>query len=125
MQLPLPHSPHIPPNTHTTHPSKAKWGSIDPASTASSTVTDMTCPPSVDGATGKLTSLNLPLAVKIPAGPDGVERAYYSAVTFTNITVLVELAFKAGFNGCKLSVRTDQPQYAELARSSIEKLLKM
>jgi len=104
---------------------QAKWGTIDPASAASSTVTDMACAATPDAAAAKLSALGLPLAVRTPAGADGVERAYFSAMTMTNCTVLLELAFKAGFNGAKVTVRCDQVDKAEVAKAAVESMLRL
>jgi hypothetical protein len=33
---------------------------------------------------------------------DGVQRVYYHVATMTNVLLLLELSFKAGFSGCKV-----------------------
>jgi len=59
------------------------------------------------------------------SGPDGVTRAYRHALTATNVLVLVELSFKAGFPGAKVTVRSDQAAFAGLLKASVEQLLKL
>ena len=43
------------------------------------------------------------------------EVAYYSLKTATNLLILLELTFKAGVNGVKVCVKTEQPPFAPLA----------
>lgn len=80
-------------------------------------------------------------------GQEGIEKAYYSAMTMTNVAVLVELSFKQGFQGCQVrsprccgcprnshsqaflllnqvNVRTDQPAFAAVCKAMVETILR-
>jgi len=110
---------------------KAKWQGTDKAGESSATVqgipgggdvgaTRAHCKGRLEGAVGA------PCEAVSVAGPDGVTRAYYHALTLTNVLVLAELAFKPGFPGCKLTVRSDRgAPYAALFRASLEQLLNL
>jgi hypothetical protein len=52
------------------------------------------------------------------------EVAYYSIKTVTGLVVLLELTFKQGVNGCKVCVKTEQPQIAPLTQQCVEQILK-
>lgn len=105
---------------------KAKWAGINPAQTASCTVSPLPGNGNAQ-ATGAAcqAKLNFVHAKQaLSTNTDGVQRVYYHCATMTNVLALVELSFKEGFNGCKLSVRSDQAQYAEVLKSTVEALLK-
>lgn len=107
---------------------KAKWQATDKATEAS--VTSQGLP-----GNGDIAATGLHCKTRIAAvggaeattvvGPDGVTRAYHHAATMTNALVMIEMSFKAGFPGCKVSVRSDQPASAQLLVSSIDALLKL
>lgn len=101
-----------------------RWGQVDPATTATSTATDLAVPATSDAVAGKLARYGLAVAVNVPAGPDGVSRTYFSASSLTNVVAMLEIAFKAGFNGVKVSVRTSQPQFAEAFKTLVETALR-
>ena len=107
---------------------KARWQGIDKATEAAATVNGL--PGNGDVAAlvahcrTKLGAAHMAENVNV-VGPDGVTRAYFSAVTMTNVGVLIELSFKQGFPGCKCVARSDKPQYAALLRASIEQALKL
>jgi hypothetical protein len=107
---------------------KAKWQGADKALESSATATPL--PGGGDVAAtgrfcaGRLGAHGMAEAVTV-VGPDGVTRAYHHACTLTNVLVMVELSFKAGFPGCKVAVRCDQPAYAAVIRASVEQLLKL
>lgn len=103
---------------------QARWGQVDPATTATSTVTDLAIPATADAVTAKLASFGLASTVTVPPGPDGVSRSYFAASTLTNVVALLEIAFKAGFNGVKVSVRASQPQCAEVIKATVETALR-
>ena len=50
--------------------------------------------------------------------------AYYSLKTATGLLILLELTFKAGVNGAKICVKTEQPPFAPLAQQVLEAALK-
>uniref|UniRef100_A0A7S2WFD7 AP complex subunit beta n=2 Tax=Rhizochromulina marina TaxID=1034831 RepID=A0A7S2WFD7_9STRA len=105
---------------------KAKWSGIDPAMTAASTVSPLPgagdVPSMLSACDSKLQSVYATQA--LTTNTDGVQRSYYSVSTVTNATMLLELSFKAGFNGCKISVRCEQQQYAALLKAAVEALLR-
>jgi len=108
---------------------KAKWQAIDKASEQAGTATplpgggDIAATAAFCGA--RLGAAGMGEAVAAFSGPDGVTRAYRHALTATNVLVLLELSFKAGFPGAKVTVRSDQPAFAGLLRASVEQLLKL
>eukprot|EP00614_Pseudopedinella_elastica_P013838 CAMPEP_0172585616 /NCGR_PEP_ID=MMETSP1068-20121228/5030_1 /TAXON_ID=35684 /ORGANISM="Pseudopedinella elastica, Strain CCMP716" /LENGTH=919 /DNA_ID=CAMNT_0013380151 /DNA_START=21 /DNA_END=2780 /DNA_ORIENTATION=+ len=107
---------------------KAKWQACDKALESSATASGL--PGGGDVAAtaafcaGRLRGAGAAEAVTV-TGADGVTRAYHHAATMTNVLVLVELSFKAGFAGCKVAVRSDQPAYAPVLRAAVEQLLKI
>jgi len=105
---------------------KAKWQSTDKATESSATASGLPGGGDV-AATAAFCAARLAAAGHAEAvtvvGPDGVTRAYHHAATLTNVLCMVELSFKAGFPGCKVAVRSDQPPVAPLLRASIEALL--
>ncbi len=109
---------------------KAKWqGEGAKAGEASGSVAGLPGGGDV-GATaafcaGRLGAVGASEAAPLSAGADGVVRSYHHALTLTNALCMVELSFKAGYPGCKLALRCDQPAYAPLLRASIEALFKL
>lgn len=107
---------------------KAKWQATDKATEAATSVAGL--PGGGDVAAtaafcaSRLAATGATEAVSV-ASPDGVTRVYHQALTLTNVLVMVELSFKAGFPGCKLAVRSDQAAFAPLLLASIEQLLKL
>jgi AP-1 complex subunit beta-1 len=108
---------------------KAKWQAIDKASEQAGTATplpgggDIAATAAFCGS--RLGAAGMGEAVAPFSGPDGVTRAYRHALTATNVLVLVELSFKAGFPGAKVTVRSDQAAFAGLLKASVEQLLKL
>ena len=49
---------------------------------------------------------------------------FFSANVESNVDVLIHTMWKAGFPACKLTVRTTNPEYAQLAWQAIERALK-
>ena len=107
---------------------KAKWQAADKAAESSATASPL--PGGGDVAAtaafcaGRLAAVGAKEALTV-AGPDGVTRAYHHALTLTNVLVMVELSFKAGFPGGKVAVRCDQPAYAAVLRASVEQRRKL
>ena len=107
---------------------KAKWSGIDKATEVASTVSGL--PGNGDVATmvahckTKLGGCHMVENMNL-VDQNGVTHSYLSAVTMTNVGVLVDLNFKPGFPGCKCVVRSDKPQYTAILRASVEGALKM
>jgi hypothetical protein len=107
---------------------KAKWQSTDKATEAS--ITSQGLPGNGDIAAigahckSRVAAVGGAEAVTV-VGPDGVTRAYHHAATMTNALVMIELSFKAGFPGCKVAVRSDQPAVAQLLATTIDMLFKL
>jgi AP-1 complex subunit beta-1 len=107
---------------------KAKWQGSDKATEATATCQGL--PGNGDIAAiaahckTRLASCHGAEAVTV-VGQDGVTRAYHHVATMTNVIVMIELSFKAGFPGCKVGVRCDQPSYAPLMAAAIDTLLKL
>ena len=59
---------------------------------------------------------------KVP-NVEGQEVVYVSCKTLMNHRFLAELTFKAGFNGCKICVKSQNSSYSNLAKEAIERCL--
>jgi AP-1 complex subunit beta-1 len=98
------------------------WKQIDDQKEVYATVMDL---PSadIDVITGKLATRNV-FYIARRRLENGQEVAYYSIKTATNVQILLELTFKAGLNGCKVCVKTEQPALAPLTQALVESVIK-
>jgi len=114
------------PSTIDTESFKQKWSAIEAGRTAACTVSPLAGAGDVAAMSkhcaDRLKAVHATEAVT--ATVDGVQRAYFHVSTMTNAVMLLEISYKAGFNGCKVSVRCEQQQYAEVLRATVEALLK-
>jgi hypothetical protein len=107
---------------------KAKWQATDKATEATSSVAGLPgggdVPTTAAFCAGRLAAYGGAEAASV-VGPDGITRAYHHCLTMTNVLVMVELSFKPGYPGCKLTVRSDQAPFAPTLRAAVEALLKL
>lgn len=100
------------------------WKNIDDSEELYGTITSL--PPSstnIDQVQAKLGMYNIFFIAK-RAASEGQEIAYFSMKTMTGMSFLAELTFKDGVNACKVCIKSQSSEYAALAKTAIENLLK-
>ena len=103
------------------------WKGIDESQEVSAIVNDM---PTADptAVQAKLAAIDVSFVTQrnVP-GADGVQQAavYFTCTTDRQRYLLVEIKFKAGFNLCKVTVRSQNKAMSELCKVAISKLLVM
>ncbi|KAJ8611669.1 hypothetical protein CTAYLR_007894 [Chrysophaeum taylorii] len=103
------------------------WKSIDDALETFGTVNDLPTGPSIEAAQHKLVAKHaFHVARRSVPNAEGQEVVYFSIKTIgpDHYHFLVELTFKAGFNACKICVKTTAQPFAHLAKAAIENILR-
>lgn len=102
------------------------WKSIDDRNELYGTVQDLSRDAvNVETVKERLAVYNIFFIARrpVPNAP-GQEVVYFSMRTVTNMQFLAELTFKEGVNACKVCLKTENGSYGQLAKSSLEYILK-
>jgi len=99
------------------------WKSIDDSLEVSTVVNDLPTV-EVEAIKEKLSSKDFAFCAQrdVP-GQDGQIVIYFSCRTMTNAAFLVELKFKRGFNGCKVTVKSQVRELSELCKVTVARLI--
>jgi len=101
------------------------WKSIDDRNEVYGTVSNV--PPenlNIDTVINKFKANNVFFIARRPVpNAEGQEVVYFFMRTVTQMEFFAELTFKEGVAACKICLKTDNSQYALLAKSAIENLL--
>jgi hypothetical protein len=56
-------------------------------------------------------------------GQEGQIVVYFSTKTVTNVSFLIELKFRAGYNACKVTIKSTSKGMSEICKASVVKLI--
>lgn len=103
------------------------WKSIDDSLETFGTINDLPTGPSIEAAQNKLVAKHaFHVARRSVPNAEGTEVVYFAIKTISTpaYQFLVELTFRAGFNACKVCVKTTAQPFAQLAKAAIEDILR-
>jgi AP-1 complex subunit beta-1 len=102
------------------------WKSIDDRNELYGTISDLPRDSvDIESVQAKFKNYNIFFIARRPVpNAEGQEVVYFSMRTVTDQDFLAELTFKAGFNACKLCLKTDYASYGLLAKTAIERILR-
>jgi hypothetical protein len=100
----------------------AAWKGMDESQEATVLVNDLSSV-DVEVIKAKLVSKDLAFVVQRDVPQDGQLILYFSTRTVTNVSFLVELKFKAGFNVCKVTARSASKGMSELCKACVARLI--
>lgn len=102
------------------------WKSIDDRNELYGTVSDLPRESvDIEAVQAKFRNYNIFFIARRPVpNAEGQEVVYFSMRTVTNQEFLAELTFKAGFNACKLCLKTEASSYGLLAKAALERILR-
>ncbi|GKY90825.1 hypothetical protein MPSEU_000055300 [Mayamaea pseudoterrestris] len=102
------------------------WKSIDDKNELYGTIADLPRDAvDIEAVQAKFKNYNIFFIARRPVpNAEGQEVVYFSMRTVTNQEFLAELTFKAGFNACKLCLKTENASYGLLAKTALERILR-